>query len=216
MTADTKIHRSPHKSKNDIESRDAILNRAIVAHVGITIDDQPYVLPVLCAPYMSESGDQLILHGSSASRLFKALGEGTPACVTITLIDGLVLARSTFNSSMHYQSLMAFGSGHEITDLDEKRRALQVLSDHLFPERRAELRKSTEQEIKATSVVSFPLNNLSIKVSDGQPKDDKEDLETEVWAGILPMQTIYGAPIAAADLKFDLPAPDYIKNWPLR
>ena len=212
MTIENKLRRSPHKERSDFAAREAILKRAIVAHVGITIDEQPYVLPVLCAPHNNE----LLLHGSTASRLFKALASGTPACVTITLVDGLVLARSTFHSSMHYQSLMAFGHGRELIELDEKRLALQALSDHLFPHRRAELRKSTEQEIKATSVVSFPLDQITIKVSDGQPKDDKEDLEAQIWAGILPMQTIYGKPIPAEDLKFDLTAPEYIKNWPLR
>lgn len=212
MTPDIKIHRSPHKERTDEAAKEAILKRAIVAHVGITIDDQPYVLPVLCAPHSGE----LLLHGSTASRLFKALASGVPACVTITLIDGLVMARSTFNSSMHYQSLMAFGAGRELTELDEKRPALQALSDHLMPNRRTELRKSTEQEIKATSIVAFPLDQVTIKVSDYDPRDDKADLDTPVWAGVVPMETIYKTPRAAEDLKFDLPAPDYIKNWPLR
>jgi nitroimidazol reductase NimA-like FMN-containing flavoprotein (pyridoxamine 5'-phosphate oxidase superfamily) len=212
MTPDMKIHRGPHKERTDEAARDAILNRAIIAHVGITIDDQPYVLPVLCAPHNGE----LILHGSTASRLFKALAAGAPACVSITLVDGLVMARSTFNSSMHYQSLMAFGKGRELTNPDEKRPALQALSDHLMPHRREELRKSTEQELKATSVVAFPLDQITMKVADYDPRDDKDDLDTPVWAGVVPMKTIYEAPRAAADLKFDLPAPDYIKNWPLR
>ena len=111
---------------------------------------------------------------------------------------------------------MAFGAGRELTELDEKRPALQALSDHLMPNRRTELRKSTEQEIKATSIVAFPLVQVTIKVSDYDPRDDKADLDTPVWAGVVPMETIYKTPRAAEDLKFDLPAPDYIKNWPLR
>ena len=212
MTIDTKVHRSPHKERIDEGTKSEILKRAITAHVGITIEDQPYVLPVLIAPFK----DGLLLHGSTASRLFKHLASGAPACVTITLVNGLVLARSTFNSSMHYQSLMAFGTAREITELDEKRPALQALSDHLMPGRRAELRKSTEQEIKATSVLFFPLDQISMKIADYDPRDDKDDLDTPVWAGVLPMKTIYGEPRAAADLKFDLPAPNYLKSWPLR
>lgn len=211
MSQITTIKRAPHKSREDQESKERILNRAITAHVGIEIDGQPFVLPVLVAPYK----DGLILHGSTASRLFKKLSDGEKACVTITLIDGLVLARSTYHSSMHYQSLMAFGRG-QLLEGDEKRSALQALSDHLMPGRRAELRKSTEKELKATSVLFFPLDEWSIKVSDNAPKDDVEDLDTEVWAGVLPMKTIYSEPINAPDLKFDLPAPEYIKNWPLR
>ena len=215
MTSDTpdlKIRRGAQKERVDDAAKDAIINRAIVGHVGITIENQPYVLPVLIAPYKGE----LLLHGSTASRLFKALASGAPACVTITLVDGLVMARSTFHSSMHYQSLMAFGKARELTDPEEKRPALQALSDHLMPGRRTELRKSTEQELKATSILSFPLNQVTMKVADYDPRDDKDDLDTPVWAGVVPMQTIYGTPRAAQDLKFDLPAPDYIKNWPLR
>ncbi len=211
MSQITTVKRAPHKAREDEESKDKILRRAITAHVGIQIDGQPFVLPVLVAPFK----DGLVLHGSTASRLFKALASGAKACVTITLIDGLVLARSTFHSSMHYQSLMAFGQG-KLIEGDEKRAALQALSDHLMPGRRAELRKSTEKELKATSIIFFPLDEYSIKVSNSAPKDDLEDLDTKVWAGVLPMQTIYGQPIEAPDLKFDLTPPEYLKDWPLR
>lgn len=211
MSQITTIKRAPHKSRQDQESKERILNRAITAHVGVEIDGQPFVLPVLVAPFKGG----LILHGSTASRLFKKLSEGAKACVTITLIDGLVLARSTFHSSMHYQSLMAFGTGN-LLEGEEKRDAANALSDHLMPGRRAELRESMDQELKATSIIYFPLNEWSIKVSDYAPKDDPEDIETEVWAGVLPMQTVYGQPIDAPDLKFELSAPEYIKTWPLR
>lgn len=205
----TKVHRAPHKQVNDPAVARGILERAIIAHVAITIADQPYCLPVSCAPY----GDELLMHGSVASRLFKALADGAPACVTITLVDGLVLARSSFESSMHYQSLMAFGRARLLSD-EEKRPALQALTDHLFPERRAELRKSTEQELKATAVVAFPLNEISIKVSQGQPDDPESDLDAKVWAGTLPIVSNYGAPIPADNLRSGIPAPDYISRWP--
>lgn len=205
----TKVHRAPHKQVYDPAVARRILERAIIAHVAISIEDQPFCLPVSCAPF----GDELLMHGSVASRLFRALSEGVPACVTITLIDGLVLARSSFESSMHYQSLMAFGLARLLNDA-EKRPALQALTDHLFPERRVELRKSTEKELKATTVVAFPLNEISIKVSAGQPDDPETDLDSKVWAGILPILSAYGAPVPANNLQSGIPIPDYISRWP--
>lgn len=205
----TKVHRAPHKQVFDPAAARRILERAIIAHVAISFDGQPYCIPVACAPF----GDELLLHGSTASRLFKALSEGAPACVTITLVDALVLARSSFESSMHYQSLMALGRARSLDD-EEKRPALQALTDHLFPERRSELRKSTENELKATTIVAFPLNEISIKVSSGQPDDPESDLEAGVWAGILPISSNYGVPIPAENLKPGIAVPDYISRWP--
>ena len=205
----TKVRRAPHKQVFEPAVARRILERAIIAHVAITVDDQPYCLPVSCAPF----GDELLMHGSTASRLFKALSEGVRACVTITLVDGLVLARSSFESSMHYHSLTAFGRARLLGD-EEKPAALQALTDHLFPERRAELRKSTEKELRATTVVAFPLNEISVKVSNGQPDDPETDLDSHVWAGILPILTTYGTPIPAENLRSDISVPDYISRWP--
>lgn len=205
----SKVRRAPHKQVFEPAVVRQILERAIIAHVAITVDDQPYCLPVSCAPF----GDELLMHGSTASRLFRALSEGTPACVTITLVDALVLARSSFESSMHYQSLMAFGSARLLSD-EEKRLALQALTDHLFPERRAELRKSTEKELKATTIVAFPLNEISVKVSSGQPDDPESDLESHVWAGILPISSTYDDPIPAYNLRSGIAVPEYISRWP--
>lgn len=210
-TKRTTVHRAPQKQVFNPETAKAILARAIVAHVAITVAGQPYALPVACAPY----GNELLLHGSSASRLFKELINGTPACVTITHLDALVLARSSFESSMHYQSLMALGTARVI-DGDEKRPALQVLTDHLFPKRQAELRKSTEKEIKATAIVAFPLTEISVKISNGQPNDPESDLDADVWAGILPIISTYGTPIAADNLQDGIPIPNYITTWPTR
>lgn len=205
----TKVHRAPQKQVDDPAVARRILERAIIAHVAITLEDQPYCLPVSCAPY----GDELLMHGSVASRLFKALADGAPACVTITLVDGLVLARSSFESSMHYQSLMAFGTARLLSD-EEKGPALQALTDHLFPERRAELRNSIEQELKATAVVAFPLNEISIKVSEGQPDDPESDLDSPVWAGVIPIVSGYGEPIPANNLRSGISIPNYISRWP--
>lgn len=210
MTTDrTKVHRAPQKQVFEPEAVRRILVRAIIAHVAINVDNQPYCLPVACAPM----GNELLLHGSTASRLFKALMEGAPACVTITLVDALVLARSSFESSMHYQSLMALGHARVLNE-EEKRPALQALTDHLFPERRSELRKSTENEIKATAIVAFPLTEMSVKVSEGQPDDPDSDLDSDVWAGILPISSNYGTPIPAENLREKISVPEYISRWP--
>lgn len=205
----TKVHRASHKQVFDPAVARRILERAIIAHVAICLDGQPYAIPVSCAPY----GDELLMHGSSASRLFKALAEGIPACVTVTLIDGLVLARSSFESSMHYQSLMAFGSARLFDD-EEKRAALHVLTEHLFPERRSDLRESTEKEVKATTIVAFPLTEISVKVSAGQPDDPESDLDSNIWAGILPITSTYGTPVPALNLRAGIDVPDYISRWP--
>ncbi len=205
----TKVRRAPHKQVFEPGEVRRILDRAIVAHVAVTDQNQPYCLPVACAPF----GDELLLHGSTASRLFKVLSSGAPACVTITLVDALVLARSAFESSMHYQSLMALGIARSLEG-DEKRAALRALTAHLFPERINELRDSTDQELKATSVLAFPLNEISIKISDGQPDDPESDLDSKVWAGIVPISSVYGIPIPAENLKSGIALPDYLSKWP--
>lgn len=211
MSDPTKLRRSPHKQSFDLVVAQAIISRALIAHVAIAIQSQPFVLPLACAPYKNE----LLLHGSCASRLFKALMDGTPACVTITHLEGLVLARSSFESSMHYHSLMALGSARPIIG-PEKPLALQVLTEHLFRQRAQELRESTEQEISATSIVAFPLDQISVKVSDGQPTDAKMDLGSDIWAGILPITSSFGAPIAADNMKTTIPTPDYLSTWEMK
>ncbi len=205
----TKVRRAPHKQVFAVEDARRILERAIIAHVAITDENQPYCLPVACAPF----GDELLLHGSTASRLFKILANGAPACVTITVVDALVLARSAFESSMHYQSLMALGIARSLEG-EEKQTALRAFTAHLFPERINELRDSTDQELKATSVLAFPLNEVSIKISAGQPDDPESDLGSKVWAGIVPISSTYGIPIPADNLKSGTAVPDYISRWP--
>ncbi|MDP1719813.1 MAG: pyridoxamine 5'-phosphate oxidase family protein [Candidatus Nanopelagicaceae bacterium] len=205
----TKVRRSPDKQVDDPEILRAILARAIIAHVGIAIDGQPFVIPVACAPFK----DELLLHGSTASRLFKTLATGTPACVSITLVDALVLARTSFDSSMRYHSLMAFGKARVI-EMDEKVAALEALTDHLLPERAIELRQSNEQEIKATSILAFPLSEISIKVSKSVVDDAKTELETNIWAGIVPLSSDYELPIPAQDLRPGISVPEYISRWP--
>ena len=208
MSERTKVHRAPHKESFDPVAARSIVERAFIANVAIVIGGQPYSLPVACSPY----GKELLLHGSTASRLFKHLSEGAPACITITHLTGLVLARSSFESSMHYESLMALGSAR-IIEGEEKVSALEILTDHLFPERRSELRASTEKEIKATTILAFPLTEISVKISQGQPDDPESDLGADVWAGILPITTNYGVAIPADNLRPGRPIPDYIARW---
>jgi nitroimidazol reductase NimA-like FMN-containing flavoprotein (pyridoxamine 5'-phosphate oxidase superfamily) len=204
----TKIHRAPHKANFEPEVAKEIIKAAKVCHVAISINEQPFSIPVACAPY----GKEILLHGSAASRLFKSLSAGANACVSITHVDALVLARSSFESSMHYRSLMAFGVARELHD-EEKVSALEVLTEHLFPHRNSELRKSTPQEITATTIIAFPLDELSVKVSNGEPDDVKEDLESDVWAGFVPITITYGVPKAASNLRAGIPVPDYISTW---
>lgn len=208
-TERTNVHRLPQKQVFDTYVVRTILARAILAHVAISVEGQPYSLPLVCAPF----ADELLLHGSNASRLFKVLSSGAPACVSITLVDGLVLARSAFESSMHYHSLIALGSARVIQE-NEKEAALLALTGHLFPERGKELRASTEQELRATSLLAFPLTEVSVKVSSGPVDDPEADLQSDVWAGIVPITSSYGEPIASQDLKSGIEIPDYISGWP--
>lgn len=205
----TPIKRSPHKGSENREDLLEVLHRSRVGHVAID-DGGPVVIPVAVAPW--RDGNELLLHGSTASRLFKKLSEGAPACLSLTILEALVLARSSFESSMHYKSLIAFGSAHSLEGA-EKEEALIALTEHLFPERSQELRPSTEKELKATSILSFPLDDYTVKVSNGEPKDPEEDLSLPVWAGIVPIHQVIGEPRAAKNLNPEIPIPDYINRW---
>jgi nitroimidazol reductase NimA-like FMN-containing flavoprotein (pyridoxamine 5'-phosphate oxidase superfamily) len=209
MMKRTRIRRLPKKAVGDRAVLFSILDSALIAHVAIIDDGQPYALPVGCA----RDGERLLLHGSSASRLFRILSEGAPCCASITLLDGLVMARSSFESSMHYRSVMILGHAVALAGA-EKERALDVLTEHFLPGRLAEIRKSTAKEINATSVVALPLNEWSVKVSAGEPDDLHEDLAEPVWAGIVPMVHLWGAPRDAVDLAPGIAPPAYLANWP--
>jgi nitroimidazol reductase NimA-like FMN-containing flavoprotein (pyridoxamine 5'-phosphate oxidase superfamily) len=211
MTERTRIRRLPKKAVDDRAVLYSILDSALVAHIAIVEGGQPYALPVGCA----RDGDRLLLHGSSASRLFAVLSNGTPCCASITLLDGLVMARSSFESSMHYRSVMILGSAMVLVG-SEKERALDVLTEHFLPGRLSEIRKSTAKELKATSVVALPLKEFSIKVSAGEPDDLPEDLDAPIWAGIVPMIHSWGQPRPAANLKPGILPPNYLANWARR
>lgn len=205
----TPVKRIPHKESHDRKDLLEILSRSRVAHVAID-DGGPIILPVAIAPW--KEGNELLLHGSAASRLFRKLSEGAPACVSLTILEGLVLARSAFESSMNYKSLIAFGSGRALEGV-EKEEALLALTEHLFPERTKELRDSTEKELKATTIIAFPLDDYSVKVSDKEPEDPESDLSERVWAGVVPVDQVLGTPIPASNLDPSIPLPGYIERW---
>jgi nitroimidazol reductase NimA-like FMN-containing flavoprotein (pyridoxamine 5'-phosphate oxidase superfamily) len=154
----------------------------------------------------------VLFHGSTGSRLFRGLAGGAPTCLTVTLLDGLVVARSTFESSMHYRSAMVLGTATKVPD-DDKPRALEVLTDHLLPGRWADARHPNAKELAQTMVLSLPLDEWSVKVSDGPPDDDAADLDRPVWAGVVPMAVSWGDPVAAPDLRGDHAVPGYVRRW---
>ncbi len=187
VSARTRLRRLPEKAVSDRAVLHAILDAGRVAHVGI---EGPFVLPVGYA----RDGDRVLVHGSTGSRLMRALAAGTPACLTVTLLDGLVLARSAFESSMNYRCAMAFGTFSTLEG-DEKLAGLRTLTDHLLPDRWSLLRPPLPKELAATLVLAMPLTEWSVKVSDGPPDDPPEDRDWPVWAGVIPIVETLGDPV---------------------
>ncbi|MGZ4591887.1 MAG: pyridoxamine 5'-phosphate oxidase family protein [Actinomycetes bacterium] len=206
----TSVRRLPDKQVHDRAALDAVLDAGKVAHVAV-LDDaaQPYVVPVAYA----RDGDAVLFHGSTASRLFRSLAEGAPTCLTVTLLDGLVVARSVFESSMHYRSAMVLGVAAPLTGR-AKVAALERVSEHLMPGRWADARQPSRKELAATLVVSLPLDEWSVKVSDGPPDDAAEDLDLPVWAGVVPLHPqAYGDAAPAPDLRHPVDVPEYVRSW---
>lgn len=206
--ADTRLRRLPEYGSKDFNLACSIIDEALVCHVGFTLDGQPYVIPMA----VGRDGSNLLLHGSVVSRLMTSLAGGLPCCVTVTHLDGLVLARSAFNSSMNYRSLMVFGRAATVEDAEEKRRGLDILVEHLAPGRLSDLRASTRKELNATTLLSLPIESFSIKASSGPPDDAKRDVETPIWAGVIPLELKAGEPVAAPDMKPGVALPDYLRE----
>jgi nitroimidazol reductase NimA-like FMN-containing flavoprotein (pyridoxamine 5'-phosphate oxidase superfamily) len=206
VKADTRLRRLPERGSKNLQLACEIIDQALICHVGFTLDEQPYVVPMA----LGRDGDSILLHGSVVSRLMKNLAQGLPCCVTVTHLDGLVLARSSFNSSMNYRTLMVFGSATLITDEEDKKRGMDVLIEHLAPGRLADLRPSTRKELNATTLLSLPLETFSIKSSNGPPDDAKGDLDTPIWAGVIPLELKAGKPEAAPDMVSGVTLPDYL------
>jgi len=207
-TARTRLRRLPEKGVADRATVEAVLDAGMVGHLAVVEGDQPYVLPVAYA----RDGDRVLVHGSTGSRLFRAVASGAPTCLTVTLLDGWVLARSAFESSMHYRSIVVLGCASVVDD-EAKPAALEVLTDHLMPGRWADLRPPTAKELAATLVLALPLDECSAKVSDGWPDDPDDDLDEPVWAGTVPLAQVAGAPLPAPDLRGDPPVPPYVRTW---
>jgi nitroimidazol reductase NimA-like FMN-containing flavoprotein (pyridoxamine 5'-phosphate oxidase superfamily) len=204
-SARTTVRRLPERGSYDRAAAHAILDEALVAHVGVATDQGPVVIPML----FGRDGDRLLLHGSPASRLLRGGAKGTEMCVTVTLVDGLVLARSAFHHSMNYRSVVVFGTAIPLTDLGERRAALDTLVEHIVPGRSADARPPSERELRGTLVLALPLDECSVKVRTGGPKDDDEDMDLPVWAGVVPLATVPGAPVPADDLRVDAAVPVY-------
>jgi len=208
-TERTRLRRIPEKAVLDRDRLHAVLDAGLVAHVGVVASDaQPYVVPVAYA----RDGERVVFHGSTASRLFRELAAGASTCLTVTLLDGLVLARSVFESSMHYRSVMVLGRC-EVLDGLAKETALERVTEHLLPGRWAEARHPSPKELAATMVLALPLDETSVKVSDGPPHDPEDDVRLPVWAGTVPIREAFGEPVDAPDLADGLPVPGYVHRW---
>jgi nitroimidazol reductase NimA-like FMN-containing flavoprotein (pyridoxamine 5'-phosphate oxidase superfamily) len=190
-TPRTKLRRLPKRGAHDRPTIDAILDEALISHVGFVHDGRPAVIPTLHA----RIGDEVVIHGSAASRMLRALATGIDVCLTATLIDGLVLARSAFHHSVNYRSVVLYGRAHLLTEPDEKAQALEAFTERLLPGRWADVRWPTRKELKATTVLKLPIEEGSAKVRTGPPIDDEPDYELDVWAGVVPLTLVRGEPV---------------------
>lgn len=181
----------PERGAHDRATIEAILDEALVSHVGFALDGQPYVIPTLHA----RLGDRVFFHGSAASRTLRALASGAEMCLTATLLDGVVLARSAVHQSVNYRAAMVFGQAQPITEAEQKRAAIEAFSERLIPGRWPEVRPPTDKELRAIDVLSLPLEEASAKLRSGGPKDDEEDYSREGWAGVIPVGLTAGAPL---------------------
>ena len=194
VTPRTRLNRVPRRGVYDRAVVDAILDEGFVCHVGFAVDGLPYVIPTGYA----RAGRQLYVHGATASRMVRSLAEGLDVCVTVTLVDGFVLARSAFHHSLNYRSVVVFGRAREVTDPEEKLEALRAFTNALVPGRWNEVRTPNDQELKATTVLALPITEASAKVRQGPPLDDEDDLSLAVWAGVVPLSLAVGEPIPDA------------------
>ncbi len=208
-TKRTKLKRLPKRGDFDRETINSILDEALICHVGFVADGQPYVIPTGFA----RVGNDLYIHGSTASRMMRSLAAGIDVCVTVTLIDGLVLARSAFHHSMNYRSVVILGKAEVVGDKDEKNKAMEAFTEHIVPGRWPEVRPPTDLELKATTVLRLPITEASAKVRTGDPIDDHEDYSMDVWAGVLPLALTPGEPVADTKLNSTINPPENVAAY---
>jgi uncharacterized protein len=208
-TARTTLRRLPKRGSFERETVYGILDEGFVCHVGFVLDGQPFVIPTA----YGRAGDVLYIHGARASRMQKALAAGCEVCVTVTLVDGLVLARSAFHHSINYRSVVVFGRARVVESEGEKSAALEAFTEHVMPGRWADVRWPTPQELAATTVLAVRLSEASAKVRTGPPIDDEEDYALPVWAGVLPLGVEPGAPEADPRLPAGTPLPGYVEGF---
>jgi hypothetical protein len=205
----TRFRRLPRRGSHEREQIYAILDEALVGHMGFTVDEQTYVIPTLSA----RLGDELYVHGSSASRALEAMSSGLRVCVTVTLIDGLVLARSAFNHSVNYRSVVVLGEAVAVEDDQEKAEVLKHFTERLISGRSEDVRGPNAKELRATRILRIPLEEASAKVRDGPPEDDEEDLGIDCWAGVMPLELRALPPHPAPDLRDGIAMPGYASNY---
>jgi len=205
QNAKTRVRRLPERGHYDLQTIHAILDEALICHVGFVVDGHPVVIPTI----HTRIGDALYFHGSPAAGMLRSLKDGADACVTVTLLDGLVLARSAFHHSMNYRSAVVFGRAEEVTDRQEKLRVLAAIVEHVCRGRSADVRGPNEIELKQTIVLRLPISEASAKVRTGGPKDDAEDYALPIWAGVLPLTLMPGTPVPDNSLA----TPEYVVRY---
>jgi uncharacterized protein len=208
-TERTQVRRLPKRGVYDRDAVYRILDEGLVCHIGFVVNGKPIVIPT----GYGRKDDTLYIHGSTASRMFRALGKGTDVAVTITLVDGLVLARSAFHHSMNYRSVVIFGRASEVEDSALKVEALQAFTEHVAPGRWKAIRKPNEKELQATTVLALPLEEVSAKVRTGPPIDDEEDYALPVWAGVLPLRFTTGKPLPDDRLPAGIEVPEHVQRY---
>jgi hypothetical protein len=208
-TERTQVHRLPNRGAYDSEIVFRILDEGFICHVGFVVDGQPYVIPTAYV----RVGDTLYIHGSTASRMLETLAEGVQVCVTVTLLDGLVLARAAFHHSMNYRSVVVLGRATMVEGREEKLRALEAFTEHVIHGRWKDVRQPNERELKATAVLALRLVEVSAKVRTGPPKDEEEDYRLPIWAGVVPLPMTPGVPQADPRLRPGIEPPAYVQNY---
>ena len=208
-TTRTTVKRLPKRADYNSETINEILDEGFVCHVGFVIDGQPFVIPTGYA----RVDNHIYIHGSAASRMLRSLSTGIDVCLTVTIVDGIVLARSAFHHSMNYRSVVVFGKANPVEEPAEKMEALFALSEHIIPHRWKDVREPNEQEMKATLVLRLPLEEASAKIRTGPPLDDEADYEIPVWSGVLPLHLNPTAPVADDHTRANTEIPDYVTNY---